>query len=80
MHHALVKNLEGVIMWILIGLIGAAIAIIFSSKNLESSRAIGLDRGALLKAESKVVLCTNCQTKMKRQRYGQQCPKCKKYF
>jgi uncharacterized CHY-type Zn-finger protein len=67
-------------MWIFIGIVVAAIAIIVTANNLESSRAIGLDRGAMLKAQSNVVICTNCQTKMKRQKYEQQCPKCKKNF
>jgi uncharacterized CHY-type Zn-finger protein len=67
-------------MWLLIGIIAAGIAINISFKNIGSSRSIGLDRGAMLKAESKVVICTNCQTKMKRQKYGQQCPNCKKSF
>ena len=70
----------GLNVWIFIGIVVAAIAIILTANNLEAGRSIGLDRGALLKAESNTVICTNCQTKMKRQRNGQQCPNCKKIF
>ncbi|MGZ4162328.1 MAG: hypothetical protein ACXVNF_16250 [Neobacillus sp.] len=67
-------------MWVFFGIVAAAIAIIFSASNLKAGRAIGLDRGAMFKAQSNVVICTNCQTKMKRQRNGQQCPNCNKNF
>lgn len=67
-------------MWLFIGLVVAAIAIIMSAGNLKAGRAIGLDRGAMFKAQSNVVICPYCQTKMKRQLNGQQCTNCYKSF
>lgn len=67
-------------MGLFIGVAAAAIAISISIKYIGSSRAIGLDRGAMFKVQTKVITCTHCQTRVKRQRYGQQCPNCRKYF
>lgn len=67
-------------MGIFISIAVMALAMLISLKHIGSGRAISLDRGAMLKAESKVVVCGHCQTKLKRQKYGQQCPKCRKYI
>ncbi|MHC0038093.1 hypothetical protein [Pseudoneobacillus sp. C159] len=67
-------------MWLLIGLILSGTALGFGFKYIVLKRAIGIDSGALIKAESLLVTCTNCHARMKRQKYGHQCPSCKKSF
>ncbi len=57
-----------------------AIAIVTLLKNFRSSRAVILDRTAKLNEDTKLVMCPLCQTRVKRQEHGQQCPNCNKYF
>lgn len=67
-------------MELLITIVVIAIAIIILLKYLRSSRAVILDRTAMLNEDTKTVVCPACQTKVKRQEHGQQCPNCKKDF
>ena len=67
-------------MWILIGLLvtGCMVAIYF--RFFTKGTAIFVNRGAVLQEGSVSVNCTNCHTQVKRQRNGQQCPKCRLNF
>lgn len=67
-------------MELFITLIVIAIAIVIFMKYFRSSRAVILDRTTILNEDTKLVMCPSCQTKVKRQEQGQQCPNCKKYF
>ena len=67
-------------MELLIGLIVAGLVIAIYIRYFVKGTAILLDRKAMLEEKTKMVSCTKCHTKMKRQQYDQQCPNCRALF
>ena len=67
-------------MWLLISLLIAGCIVAIYFRFFTKGTAILLNRGAMLQEESMSVNCTNCHTPVKRQRNGQQCPKCRVLF
>lgn len=67
-------------MLIFIGIIGIGLAVWLLIKYQGELKSLSLDRGSMFKAQSNVVVCPYCKTEVKRQKHGQQCPKCRKYF
>ena len=67
-------------MALLIGLIVAGLVVAIYIRYFVKGTAIILDRKAMLEEKTKMVSCTKCHTKMKRQQYEQQCPNCRALF